>query len=173
MYINSHVFMVEWLMITDSGLDDWIYWHLLLQSVEVLTINDCLRLAPFLTGLRLSSLQITHFWFTNDGSLTNESRINEFLSASPLIQPGSLQGKCWLLFRIRRNLCWLFVDAETHPVLSRSPRIHLHGNVFCTELFSSNGLHVIYIHIQTTRLTGEGEARCLVHVHKDPTHPSH
>jgi hypothetical protein len=59
----------------------WIGWlHLLMPSFTVtlnynqlqqLTINDCLRLAPFLTGLQLSAvlvfllLWLAWFWFTN------------------------------------------------------------------------------------------------------------
>jgi hypothetical protein len=38
--------MAPWLMIAGSGLDDCIYWHLLIQS-RLITINDCLTLAPF------------------------------------------------------------------------------------------------------------------------------
>jgi hypothetical protein len=40
-----------------SGLDDWIYWHFYWNYNQLwqLTINACLRLAPFLTGPRASS----------------------------------------------------------------------------------------------------------------------
>jgi hypothetical protein len=44
--------------ITGSGLDDCIYWHFdcNYMRLQQFTINDCLGLAPFLTGLRVSSL---------------------------------------------------------------------------------------------------------------------
>jgi hypothetical protein len=29
-----HMFMAAWLTITDSGSDDWIYWHLLVESLN-------------------------------------------------------------------------------------------------------------------------------------------
>jgi hypothetical protein len=48
--IYCHVSGVPWLIITGSGLHDWIYG----TSITI-TINDCLRLAPFLAGLRGSS----------------------------------------------------------------------------------------------------------------------
>jgi hypothetical protein len=55
-----HVSGVPWLIIAGSGLDNWIYWRLLLQSllitITTLIINNCLRLAPFLTKPRVSSL---------------------------------------------------------------------------------------------------------------------
>jgi hypothetical protein len=70
-------YRVQWLIITGSGLDDWIYWSLFLQSI-LITINynssksiSCRGLAPFLTGLRVSSLlpwligsdlRISHFF---------------------------------------------------------------------------------------------------------------
>jgi hypothetical protein len=49
---------VPWRIITGSGLEDWIYCRLFYnyKRLEQLAINDCLRLAPFLTGLRVSSL---------------------------------------------------------------------------------------------------------------------
>jgi hypothetical protein len=57
-----------WLTITGSGLDDWIYWHFYYNYNQLwqLTISDCLRLAPFLTGPRVSSLLLwlTWVWFT-------------------------------------------------------------------------------------------------------------
>jgi hypothetical protein len=55
-----HVSGVPWRIITGFGFDDWVYWNLLLQTL-LLTItcnssHHCLRLSPFLTGLRVSSL---------------------------------------------------------------------------------------------------------------------
>jgi hypothetical protein len=52
-----------------SGLDDWIYCHFNYNYNQLwqLTIHGCRRLAPFLTGLRVSPLLLwlTWFWFTN------------------------------------------------------------------------------------------------------------
>jgi hypothetical protein len=49
---------VPWWIITGSGLDDWIYWHFYYNynQLSQFTINDCLRRAPFHTGLWVSSL---------------------------------------------------------------------------------------------------------------------
>jgi hypothetical protein len=57
---------VPWLLITGSGLDDWMHWHNYNQLYQI-TINDCLRLVPFLTGIRVCSLLLwlTWFWFRN------------------------------------------------------------------------------------------------------------
>jgi hypothetical protein len=55
---------------TGSGLDDWIYWPpsititLNYNQLWQLTIGDCLRLAPFFTGLRVSSLLLWLTWFS-------------------------------------------------------------------------------------------------------------
>jgi hypothetical protein len=48
-------------------IDTFIHSHLKYNQLQQLTIDDCLRLAPFLTGLRVSSilLWLTWFWFTN------------------------------------------------------------------------------------------------------------
>jgi hypothetical protein len=58
--------------ITGSGLDDWIYWHFYhnYNQLQQLTINGCLRLAPFLTGLRVPSLPLRRI--TNEESLATE-----------------------------------------------------------------------------------------------------
>jgi hypothetical protein len=42
-----------WLIITGSGLDHWIYWHFDYNYSQLweLTINGCLRLAPFLRNV--------------------------------------------------------------------------------------------------------------------------
>jgi hypothetical protein len=76
-----HVSRVPWLIITGSGLDDWIYWHfsynhLWSRSIQQLTISDCLRLPPFC--------------FTNEFRMTNHLRMISFLvllsTATPHIQ---------------------------------------------------------------------------------------
>jgi hypothetical protein len=54
-----------------------------------------------------------------------------------------------LLVRVRGSLCWIFVDTETLSVPRRSPGIHLHGTVCCTELFPRNSLHVtVFSHLR-------------------------
>jgi hypothetical protein len=64
-----HVSEVLWLIITGSGLNDWIYCRLHFtitlnyNQLRQLTINDCLRLAQFLAGLRVSSLSLWLIWF--------------------------------------------------------------------------------------------------------------
>jgi hypothetical protein len=35
-----HEFMAPWLIISESGLDDWIYWHLLVQSQSITTVHN-------------------------------------------------------------------------------------------------------------------------------------
>jgi hypothetical protein len=52
---------VPWLITTGSGLNDWICWHFFTitldySQLQQLSLNDCLTLAPFLAGLRVSSL---------------------------------------------------------------------------------------------------------------------
>jgi hypothetical protein len=75
--------MGVWLVITGFGLDDRIYWRLLLQSLLItLNYNSSQKWLPktrsILTGLRVSYLlvflllwltsdqRISHFWFMND-----------------------------------------------------------------------------------------------------------
>jgi hypothetical protein len=85
---------VPWLIIMGSGLNDWIYWApsvaitLSYNQWEQLAINDCLTLAPFLTGQRPSSLlcdwlgsdlRIGHF-FSFRCPLVNTPQLNTQLS---------------------------------------------------------------------------------------------
>jgi hypothetical protein len=79
-----HVFWVSWLIITGSGLDDWIYWHFYynyssLQSI--ITANN--RWLPKTRSIHYWTtsvfflvfllLWLTWFWFANP-SLTNHQR---------------------------------------------------------------------------------------------------
>jgi hypothetical protein len=88
-----------WLIIMGSGLGDWIYWHFYYNynQLEQLTINDCFRLATFLTGLRVSSHPLyrmtneslnhwTPLWMNYD-SPTNELCLSVF-TYSPFITSG-------------------------------------------------------------------------------------
>jgi hypothetical protein len=79
--LYCHVSEVAWRVIVDSGLDGWIYWHFF-----TITINDFLRLAPFLTGLR-GFLFHCDEWRTKNQSLLTESlnsltKLNETESKS-------------------------------------------------------------------------------------------
>jgi hypothetical protein len=102
-----------------------------------LTINDCIRLAQFLTGLRLSSvlvfllLWLTWFWFTND-----ELRTKPYLSAWPLLSSPVSMG----------NVCCLSVDTGTRSVPSRSPGIDSFIDTcvnFVANLFVSTSLFIV------------------------------
>jgi hypothetical protein len=55
-----HASGLAWLIIMGSGLDDRIYWHFFYNYNQLwqLTIDDCLRLVPFYTGARASSLPL-------------------------------------------------------------------------------------------------------------------
>jgi hypothetical protein len=69
-----------WLIITGSGLDDSTYWHFFHNYTQLwqFTVNDCLRLAPFLPGLRVSSLLLWRT--TNEVSFEIEHSWNELTS---------------------------------------------------------------------------------------------
>jgi hypothetical protein len=80
---NNNVFWIGW-------LDDWIYWHFDYNCNKLYqtTINDCLRLAPFLPRLRAfsllrdwigSDLPIDHF-FSFRCRLLNTPQLNTELS---------------------------------------------------------------------------------------------
>jgi hypothetical protein len=74
-----HVSGVPWLITTGSGKDDWICWHLLLQSL-LITINDCLRLAPFCwTATATPLVWLTWFWFTSHSLLVYECPLTTHL----------------------------------------------------------------------------------------------
>jgi hypothetical protein len=132
------------------------------NQLQQLTITDCLRLATFFTGLRLSSflvflllwlssdLRITHFWFTN-----GECRMTEFLFTRPLLWSSGNNGKCWLLVRIRGNLCWILVYTETPSVLSWSlGNHHLHVSMetcvnFVASLWFPKSTYFIFVSVDT------------------------
>jgi hypothetical protein len=61
--IYCHVTGVPWLILTGSRLDDWIYWHLLLQSL-LFTINYSAT-----ANLPTSQITITHYQFPGNGFL--------------------------------------------------------------------------------------------------------
>jgi hypothetical protein len=78
---DCHEFMVPWLIIKVFGLDEWIYWRLLLQSLFITIITTTqnkwlLKTRSIMTGLRVSSLLdfllLTYEWITNKYSCTTE-----------------------------------------------------------------------------------------------------
>jgi hypothetical protein len=149
--------MAPSLIITGLGLDDWIYGRILLQSL-LITINDCLRLAPFLTGLRAfsSSLPSTvtdllliyesftsasrmncerlplYDWITNHSVWwTAFSCKNESQSTLHVPLPAFLSERPLRYFSGNLGECLLLVRWQGNLcfVLSWSLEIHLHGNV--------------------------------------------
>jgi hypothetical protein len=102
-----------------GGLDDWIYCPFLdnYNKLQELTVNDCLRLTPFITGLRVSSLplSLSWFWFTNRSVLlrmTYECRVRTHdahdclvLVCTTLYMVSDLRGEYYFLVRTRGNIC--------------------------------------------------------------------
>jgi hypothetical protein len=82
MLANSHN-TVSYEEFACCGSDDWVYCHFYYNynQLQQLTISDCLRLAPFLTGLRVSSLLLWRK--TKDESLATES-LNSLTNAEEL-----------------------------------------------------------------------------------------
>jgi hypothetical protein len=79
--VTNNGFCIGWLDLLTPSFTVALNYNRLQQ----LTVSDDLRLAPFLTGLRVSPLPLwlTWFWFTNrsllrnsDESLTNERRLH-------------------------------------------------------------------------------------------------
>jgi hypothetical protein len=122
-----------------SGLDDWIYRTLSVTIIlsyswlEQLTIHGCLRLAPFLTGLRVSSL--LRDWLGSD------LRVGHFFSFRwPLVNSPQLNTEL--------SYDWITCDSFfSARLLIRSTGNHgkfllpgcCHGNVL-REPLASNGL---------------------------------
>jgi hypothetical protein len=101
-YKYCHVSRVLWWIVTGSELDDWIYWHLLLQSL-LFTINYSATTNPPILQITRThyhfpamdltqklSLQITmqsscHFLFNHLGVPTLQN-LTKFSNANSLIQ---------------------------------------------------------------------------------------
>jgi hypothetical protein len=66
-----HVSVFPWRIITGSGSDDWIYWQFYYNHNPLYqpTINDYLRLAPFLTGRVFSTVTNDEWRITSDWNL--------------------------------------------------------------------------------------------------------
>jgi hypothetical protein len=125
--------MAPWLIITGIGLDDWIYWHLLLQSLVItLNYNNSNKWLPrtrsMLTALQLSSLLA--FSSHADFQLSTG---NCFTTDLVLIWTAA-----YIAIGILGNISWLLVSMDT-PVDSTAtswfPRIYIFhfripGNVF-------------------------------------------
>jgi hypothetical protein len=117
----------------------WIGWldlfslPLQLQSIKQLTINDCLRLTPFLTGLRVSTLLLwlTWLWFTNRSLLLclprtmTVLRMNSSSMHCSLYSLACMHKKCLLLARIHRNCLLTPLTWKMRSVPSLSPRIRI------------------------------------------------
>jgi hypothetical protein len=85
-FMNTVTYLgFAWRIITGSGLDDWIYWHFYYNCnhLQHPGLNDCLRLAPFPTGLRASSLPLWRM--TNEEPLATE--LDWTLSLSLMLRP--------------------------------------------------------------------------------------
>jgi hypothetical protein len=135
--LYCHVSGVPWLITMGSGLD------LLPHSLHFLliTVNDCLRLVPFLTELWVSSLPLwlTWFWFTNRSLLSYERRMpndGSLANESVLVCMAEMLVACsypWkpLLIPLTR---------KTRSVPCRFPRIRISIETCVNEPLSSNGL---------------------------------
>jgi hypothetical protein len=66
--LYCHVSGVPWLIITGSGLDNWILFTLLLQLQPIITAHNQrlleTRSVPYWTTSVFSSAWLTSFWFT-------------------------------------------------------------------------------------------------------------
>jgi hypothetical protein len=93
--VTHHASGVPWRIIRGSELDDWIYWHFYYNYNQFinLIIDYCVRLAPFLTELRVSSLlrdwlgsdlRVGHF-FSFCCQLVNTPQLNTQLSCKWII----------------------------------------------------------------------------------------
>jgi hypothetical protein len=107
-------------------IDTFFYNHSFNHDqLQQLTINDCLRLAPFLTGLRLSSLPLwlTWFCFTNKFRMTNQQwrRTNHEWLCSPLHS----RLYTHTLAVTMEHVCCLFVFMETRSMPSRPTGTHI------------------------------------------------
>jgi hypothetical protein len=79
-----------WLIITCSGLDDWIYWYFYYSfnysQLQRLTIGVCLKLPPFLPALRVSPT-VTDF---HESSMSYESLLQmNYVSFYTLVLTGN------------------------------------------------------------------------------------
>jgi hypothetical protein len=122
----------------------WIRWLdllALLLQLQQLTINDCLRLAPFLTGLRVSSL--LRDWLGSD------LRISHYFSFRyPLVSTPQLNISFWILLRLndwtheQTHLNWTLESSQSQSYIAtdrqsvskswcRTPS-GAHGQIFIT-----------------------------------------
>jgi hypothetical protein len=124
--IHTVMYLLSWLIITGSGLDDWIYWCLLSQSL-LITINykssqsmsktrsleydHFLFFLVFLLQWLTSFWFTNHFWFMNKLWITNEEWRTMDESNEEWIC-SSLHGCLYSLVVCKENVC-LFVSTET------------------------------------------------------------
>jgi hypothetical protein len=114
--VCCHVSGAPW-VITGSGLGDWIYWHLPIQSI-ITAHNQWLsktRSIPswttsvFYCDWLCSDLRIGHFFYerriTYEG-MTTAFWLNCLLLCTAACIVSGNHGKYWLLVRIRGKFCW-------------------------------------------------------------------
>jgi hypothetical protein len=124
----------------------WIYWHFDYNYNQLwqITVKDCLKLAPFLTGPRVSSLPL---WRT-----TNEEWLNYFFV---LLSPATaLYDDCLTtaLFRVRgrvRVRVTLRLAVYRHSVRPGTKPLETHDQVFFFRLNTcSYSAYVISSHMK-------------------------
>jgi hypothetical protein len=126
--------MGAWLITMGSGLHDWIYWHLLVQS-RLIPINynssqsDCIRLAPFSFSFFFS------FSFSSFPSFQNCQLRNLTLLYPLCTDPAENSLYC------RQSLFTAPFPSNRSPTV---PRVCFCWNVFSDSL-PSNGHGVDYI----------------------------
>jgi hypothetical protein len=96
------------------GLSDLLLPSLQLQPI-ITAHNDCLRLAPFLTGLRVSSLPLwmTWFWLTNRSRLLRLPWTTTVLRIELRLNCSCLHGSLYSLSVTMENVYCLAVVMET------------------------------------------------------------
>jgi hypothetical protein len=81
--IYCYMFMTAWPIITGSGLDDWIYWHLLVQSRLIIIsynnsqsffIRTLLRWLPRTRSILVLVLRLTEFWSATTDCNSSQSQ---------------------------------------------------------------------------------------------------
>jgi hypothetical protein len=120
--LYCHVPGVPWLIIMGSELDDWIYWHCYYNQLQQLTISDCLRLAPFFTGLRVTSL--LRYWLGSDLRVGHSSSFRYPLVNTPQLNTQLLNSELSCERQITAHLRKTNLLRLNSVIKGRSPGIH-------------------------------------------------
>jgi hypothetical protein len=137
------------------------------NQLQQLTIRDCVRLAPFLTGLRASSLPLwlTWFWFTHRSLLQLPLSLVLTLHSWTL---NSLTNAEWLN-SLTNELSWTELISTRNEYRSPSPTVRVllcsircHRNVFGEPLLI-NG-HVIFVTVPFLTYDGNRNSHTGDHV---------